>query len=199
MIKRLLLVLLVLLPPIAAAFLLEDFVRDTIVIPVLYTFWYLRLLFESIPQVVLWFLLIGLVLFFGARSLTSRRSLPSVPQATAHQRGRVEEWARMLVLAERRGYSRWRLAHRLGRLAIEVLAHQYKLGPRQARQMLDSDAASLPPEVRAYLRSGTGIYHPEVWMRRPFRFNTSSPLDLDPEQVLRHLEERVHVQMGDTP
>jgi hypothetical protein len=203
--KRRLLLILALLLLVGMVFVVEDLFRDAFVIPLLYTFWVLQILFESFSQVLLWAVLIALAVIVASRSLLKRSALPPVRHTEAAQRGRVEEWARLIQLSNRSPYSRWRLAQRLSKLVADILAHEERLSPRQARQRLDAGALDLPPEVQAYLRAGIGTYNPytnsaprfTLSLRgRSLVFGRRSALDLDPEHVVRLLEERLKGKMG---
>jgi len=194
-------------PPIMLALLLvgvlalaiTGYMRDLIIIPLLYFFWGARLLYESIPQTAVWgcFLVIAV--------LVVARSLPRLPAAATPQspapapQERLAPWARLLRQSERDGLARWRLAQRLGILAQDVLAYHEQDTPQRIRRRVEDGSQPIPPDIRAYLRAGMTAYQPTRRSRRRLlplarlglrrEAAPADPLGLDPEQVVRLLEE----------
>jgi hypothetical protein len=199
--KRLLLLGLILLLAAPLVLVLRGFVREAVVVPLLYVLWIGRLLFRSIPQSLLWALLLAVALLLATRSLVERKKrLRETRGAEAERTGRVGLWARRIRLTARGDYSRWGLAQHLGKLALEVLAHQERLSARQTRRYLETGELDVPPEIRAYLHARfrptpprpIGIFS-RLMQRRRLGVQVS-PLDVDPEAVVRFLEGQLEVQ-----
>src|SRR5919202_2254215 len=151
--KRFLLIGLLLLPVIVLALVLQGFVRDVIVVPLFYVFWLLRLLFESISQVLLWGLFVIVVVIVAGRSLVKRVPRLQVRPPEDRRRGRVEEWLRLIRQTNQGAFGKWRLANALEQLAVDVLASQERLEPREIRRGLENGTLEGSPEVLAYLRA----------------------------------------------
>ena len=192
---RLLLAGLALLSVVAMAIFVEGFVRDVIAVPLLYAFWIARLLFESIPQVILWALFVIMVLILGSRSLIIQRRMPRARPVEVSERGRVEGWVRLIDQAPQGDFARWRLAQRLGQLALEVLPDAEPLVPKRSMRRLEQETLDIPPEIRAYLQTRM----PTAKTRRRFRPGARAVAsDLDPERVVQFLEDTLRRSMGGT-
>ncbi|HZB96945.1 MAG TPA: hypothetical protein VE268_13385 [Herpetosiphonaceae bacterium] len=186
--KRFLLIGLLLLPVVLMAVVIQGFVRDVIVVPLFYVFWLLRLLFESISQVLLWGLFIVVVVIVAGRSLVKRVPRLQVRPAEDRRRGRVEEWQRLIQQTNQGAFGKWRLANALEQLAVDVLASQERLEPREIRRRLENGTLELSPEVLAYLRARM----PTASTQRQVRLRAQgTAADPDLERVVQFLEERL--------
>jgi hypothetical protein len=190
--RRWLLLALALLVAIPLAGWLKDFVRDSLLAPLLELLWLLRLEFESLPQSYLWIILIVIGLLLAAGSLLTsaaprRRGLPP----GWDRGGPVAVTARWLDLAAHGSYYKWRIARRLSELAVDALAQREHLTPEQVKQRLEEGELNVPPEIRAYVQAGLSsdllsqLERPSsgFWSRA-----ASAPLDLSPEIIVRFLE-----------
>jgi hypothetical protein len=186
--RRVGLVLLVLAPVAVVAVVLRDFVREELVGPVLYVYWIVRLLFESIPQIWLWIAFVLAATYVVARSLVRPPSLQRTCRADVEERGRVETWARLLHQAHGDSFARWRLAQRLGGLAGDILAAEERVSQREIWRRLDRGRLDVPAPLRAYLTAQFRTIRP-AGLRGRLRQH-SSPLDLDPREVVAFLETR---------
>ena len=191
---------LVLLMAAPLVLVLRDFAREAIVVPLLYVLWLGRLLFRSIPQPLLWSLFLTLVLFVAVRSLGKRGgSVGGMREAEAESPGRVWVWARRIQLAARGDYSRWRLAHYLRKLTLDVLAHRERLTSEQLKRRLGAGEVHAPPAVQAYLRAGlmpmpSGPIGFLSRLRHRLRPRARiSPLDPDLESAVQFLENQLEV------
>jgi hypothetical protein len=198
--RRLLVLGLILLMAAPLVLVLRDFAREAIVVPLLYVLWLGRLLFRSIPQPLLWSLFLTLVLFVAVRSLGKRGgSVGGMREAEAESPGRVWVWARRIQLAARGDYSRWRLAHYLRKLILDVLAHRERLTPEQLKRRLGTGEVVAPPAVQAYLRAGlmpmpSGPIGLFSRLRQQLRSRARpSPLDAGLESAVQFLENQLEV------
>ncbi|MDZ4720276.1 MAG: hypothetical protein SH847_17620 [Roseiflexaceae bacterium] len=179
--RRLLLVALVIVMIGVAAALLRGVAREALIIPLLSLLWGMVDLFESLPQFLVWIILIVIVIVMVVRSVADPPTLRWRMRAEESLGGRVAAWTRVVSLAKRDGYSRWRLAQRLALLATELIADREGVDLRQARQIIES-GANLPPEVCTYLRAGMKAYRPDGRgvLAILQRGNPNDPLALDP-------------------
>ena len=192
MIKRALFLGFALAVSLSLAVLFKDLVRETLVEPLAYLVWLVRLELESLPQPILWIALMVVGLLLAGRSLiaSSAPARRTLPGARGYA-GQVETIARWLSLTTHGEYYKWRLAQRLGEITLDALAQRDQISVEQARQQLDAGQLDVPPDIRAYLQVGL---QPDYFGRlaRPrWRFQSgvrSSPLDLAPETVVRYLE-----------
>jgi hypothetical protein len=182
------------------------FARDVVVVPILYLLWVVRLYISAVPQILFWG---ALVLFGIAVAVTS--ILVDVGGAGGRG-GRFQEGAalrqgysgevRRLVsqirFAERSTYFRRHLAQRLGKLMVRYLDYGEQYRPAQIERALD--ALDAPPEIRAFLREGKQVISRSrpagliAWLRRRlWGAREAGVPDLDIEQVVRFLEDRLEV------
>lgn len=189
------LALLLLLAALLTPFL-KDFIRDVLLLPLLYVAWLARIVFDTIPQIAIWIVFLVVGLLVALRSLSGGRAgRLDTRETPVRVVGRIESWARLVDQAEQEHYARWRLARELRKLALAVLAGEKQLSQEQIMQDLKDNRLGLPPEIRAYLQASMtsfSYFSPTrfwFWKETP----RSSALDLDPEQVLQFLEERYGV------
>lgn len=171
---------------------IRGLLEDALITPLLYVIWGAIRIFESIPQGTIWiaFVLaacvVALVSIWGGRQGEVRRDTG----AALH--GRVYEWLRLVMLAQRHEYSRWRMAQRLMLLLAETIAARERIELRVARQRIASGAIDAPQHIAAFLRAGADSYHPRH--RTLLQRDEPSPLDVDLEQVIVAVERLVRDQ-----
>ena len=156
------------LPAIALALLLVGLLfliasgafEQVVIVPLLFLWWVARVLYESIPQALLWGIFVAIAVPLIAKSLAWRAApLPTaVPQAGT--RGHVADWSRWLRDSSRDDHARWQLAQRLSQLAVEALALREQCSPQEINRRLQNGSLDLPPDLRAYLRAGLSLYAP---------------------------------------
>jgi hypothetical protein len=185
------------------ALIVSGALREVIVIPLLALLWLVRLAYESIPQVVLWFGFLAIAVLAAWKSLATPpaelptlRVVPAVPTPVA-------SWAGMFQRAANDRYARWLLAQRLGQFALELLASQDQEQTRGVWHYLQDESRDIPPAVRAFLQAGTRMYQPlpAIWRRWwPWGARVEAradPLDLDLTEVVRFLDEHLSGATGE--
>jgi uncharacterized membrane protein len=172
------------------AFALQDVIRKTVVIPLAYLWWVLGLYYRAFPQAILWAGLVALVLLmlFGSLSTEDTRERP-VERAAKPAHGPVESLAISLEKAHNGIYVKWMIAHRLGKLARDLLIQRGDrdstkvIGPLTGRDWRPSQS------VDAYLDAGlNGSFADYPRPRWPFKRIQSTPLDLNVSDVVEFLE-----------
>ncbi len=169
-------------------------IRENILGPFLYLAWIGQLIFESIPQIALWtiFLLIAVVIAlkstFKMRLPRRRTTYPETGQAQ-----RIGDWAKLLRSANEDIYYQWQLAQNLQKLTMETLAHDEHVALKEVRQRLTAGQLDISSEIQAYLQAGITSFGHFLEPKSRFRLRKkqSTPLDLDPEQVIQFLEEQI--------
>jgi len=164
-------------------------------------------LFQAIPQAALWLVLVlTLYLMAGLKWLEPighwwfDRWQPrgeGLPDASGHG-GRVATLARWLKRQHSGPFSRHFVQNALSELAVEMLAHEYRVSTAQIRARLAEQALELPPEISAYLAAGLELWpaEPSGWWRAwPSRLGLVRPatpgaMEADMEHVLKFLEDR---------
>lgn len=158
MTKRLWLLVLVVLLAVPLVFLLRDYVRDVLLVELLRILWVGQIIFESLPQPVVWGLFVVIVLLVAFRSLVViQRFVPGEPDVPAEHAGQVRALAARIRHAKHGRYYSWHLARHLAKLIVEVLAYHQGLPTAQIRWRVRSGTLDAPEEIRAYLEIGRQI------------------------------------------
>jgi len=177
------------------ALALFDLTQEAVAVPIWYVIWLGQLLFQAIPQSLLWALFLTVALVVAVRSLLKRPQPEEESAIEPIHSGQVRVLVSWIQHQEESDYFKRRLAQHLGNLTLEALAYQRRLTLRESRQHLRSLDA--PPEIRAYLQAGltptpsrpislaSRLLH-SLGLRR-----TTSPLDLDPEIVVQFVERQL--------
>lgn len=183
---------------------LQGIARDSLIMPALFLAWLIGLFFRSVPGWVwwAWFLIIALV--FAARSLrTYIKPLPAEPPPRGPAQGAIHAWTSRLQAAEHGGYFRWRLAHDLAELSLQLLSYYERgdLGHGDRSAAIERLAA--PPYIAAYLRTGLAAppWQPQDLRSRLERLwrrdAEDAPLQLDPALVVEFLTEHLEREHDD--
>jgi hypothetical protein len=178
------------------AYLLKDAIRHFLIAPLVYTYRFFRIIYEALPQVAWWVVFLLLLVLLAVRSiLRYLKFSPRLPGTGQDDRlSRARSWSHWLQVSRQGDYSRWLLARNIAKLALEILAHQERRSLEQTRQLMQAGKIHLPPEVHAYLRVGLdapSFRHYSEFLNLLRSTRSASPLDLDPEVVIRYLETRI--------
>lgn len=175
------------------AFPLQDVIRKTVVVPLAYLWWALGVLYRSIPQVVVWIVLIVLISLMLMGSFASdRKRKPSEDPKIKPAPGQVEGLAQNLVKMRRGTYYKWKVANQLGRLARDFLILRGdRDGAKDLSPLTGRDWQPSAP-IDAYLDSGLHGSFAD-FPNQPWRFNPPepTPLDIDVEEVVEFLESQI--------
>jgi len=175
---------------------MQEFINESVILPLLYLVWIGHLILKSIPQEIIWSLFLGAAAIYIWKSVLTKRK-----QGKRHyppfkkQPGYIESWLKLIRQAKQETYYQWRLAQRLRKLTLEALAHDERLTRRQIRRRLANNQLDIPAEIQAYLRASiTSFVHLPGRPHRFFRRRSQpSPLELEPEKVAQFLEERFNL------
>ncbi len=205
--KRLLLPAVLLLLTLLLALAFQGFARDVLLLELGRAYWEVRALFESLPQVAVWGLLLAILFVMAARSLYRKRRSPRKKEVEGGiTAGQVLLLTRRIQQTSKGSYFRWGMARYLGDLVCEVMAHQVRATPEQLKRRLRAGRLDLPStqsaEIRAYLEFGraplpvasSGFLS---WLRAR-RGTGAQPFSSDPplERVVEFLEERLGETSG---
>ncbi len=191
--NRLLPLVLILLVAGLLALLVQDLARQLIVTPLLLLYWVGRLLFESIPQIIIWWLFLFIALLAAGRSLFQhRRAQPRPPKKKKTNPERIENWVKLLQDADQETYYKWQLAQHMQELILAALAYHERLTPKEIRHRLAEEKLEIPPEIRAYLEASMTSFSHLIGPRSLFRPEArATPLELEMEQIIQFLEDKV--------
>jgi hypothetical protein len=198
--RRLLAGIVVLVLTVPLVFLLRDFIRDVLLIELMRIVWGVGILLDSLPQFVLWFLLLLTISVIAGRSLLGRPPPGQAARPPQQERlGQISLLSRWIERAGDGQYFRWSLSRYVGELTLDILARRERITPEQLRQDLRAGNLDLPPGVMTYLEYGfRQAYSRPVgwlsWLRSRWSTDPSRVLpDAGLLQVVQFLEEQMEV------
>lgn len=197
--KRLLVLALLLLPLALLTLLFKEIARTVIVQPVMYLLWLAGLLWRSIPQVILWTILVVVVLRVAVGSLVVRRRRreEQLHAAGLEHWGRARIWARWVELAQQGGYYQRRLSRYLADLTFDALAQREHLSRDQVQEELAAGRLEVPTSIRTFLLAvlNERPLGRLAWLKRFFRAQPPA-LQISPQEILDYLETQLEVGYG---
>jgi hypothetical protein len=181
------------------AFFLQDVVRQVIIIPVAYLWWVLRIVYATIPQVLLWLILLVILTFSIIASLLKRYSsgrkyeLLSKPAM-----GAVESLAGWISNSSRQGnYYRWLVANRLGKLALAMAIRIENRQPPARLEQPKTLETGTPAGIQRYLKAGLEESFVDYPLPRlPFLRRQATPFDQEIDEVVQFLETQMEAGSG---
>jgi hypothetical protein len=189
--RRQLLLAGVLIFALILAFLLRDIVGQLVVVPIVYIWWLLHLYYSTLPQFILWAILLVFVIFSAISSLIPEiRYRTYFKPAPKPAMGQIEILMEWLNKSQQGGiYYKWLIANRLGKNAREILAQRDGLTVNKKFGRLDGRGWNPPQKIRDYLESGlNGSFADFPRPRWPWQTPAPTPLDIHPRQVIEYLE-----------
>ena len=176
------------------AFPLQDVIRKTVIVPLAYLWWVLGVLYHSIPQVVVWILLIVIIaLMLTGSFVEGRKRKPPEEPRIKPSSGQVEGLAVNLVKMRKGTYYKWQVANRLGRLARDFLIQRGERAGTRDLSPLSGHAWQPSAPIDAYLDTGLrgsfADYPNRFWRFRP---PEPTPLDIDVVEVVEFLEAQIN-------
>lgn len=172
------------------AFLMRHTIEARVIQPLIFLFWVLGVYYKTLPQALIWIILIGLILFIEIGSFANETRLPEGrSSARRHTRGGVETLADWFRRAPQGLYYKWLLAQRLGKFSRDLIAFKARKPAPSGAEALYGPGWDPPHEVAQYLESGlNGSFADYPRPRWPFQRPASTPLDLDPVQAIDYIE-----------
>lgn len=187
------------------AFTYRDVLRSMVLIPLAYLIFFFRLISSSIGQQALWIFFVVLAAIIAIISLAARgEKQPQEIQVEQKYPTRLKIWIESMRRNERSAYFKWNLAQDLSALFLETIAYQRGISRMQALRQIEAGKVDLPSDMIAYLQisqkpfSQTGLAsdNHSNWLHKflkkifkhPAPKVSKSPLDMEPEIIIRYLE-----------
>jgi hypothetical protein len=150
--RTILLVFFILLVNVILAVIFRDWIRENLLIPILYLVWYVDIFLHSLGQTCLWPLLVALAGFIALRLMRSRKKQRQNARGSEYLQSRTEEsriafWAKNIRRRMAGEASLGLSSHRLKELVISVLAYQENLTPQELEQELAMGRRKFPDSV----------------------------------------------------
>lgn len=182
-------------------FLLRGFTREVLLASLMRLSWLAHLYIDSLPQPILWNVFLTITIVIAILSLIKRKGSARVTtEVEKPQTGQVHRLMQAINPTSKGMYFKWRLAQHILGLSLEALAHRERTTPERIKQRLMSRTLEVPSEIEAYLLAGlTPVFtvHTNLITRIKQTLGLTpriSPLDLDPERVIRFLEEQLEFE-----
>lgn len=176
-------------------FFFRDIVQVLIINPFLYAFYWVRIIYKTLPQIWWWSILLVILFFISLRSLTRRKTSSSNETEQSNiRKSPLEKWDERFNKAERGGYFKWFLAHEISLLALNLIADQERIPTEEANQYFTEGKFNLPPDIYEYMKTGLDArisFQFTNMEKRLYFFGSRSVLNIKPEEMIEFLEDRL--------
>lgn len=137
------------------ALLFGGVLREALILPLLYAYWYGQLLAEALPPWLIWgaFVAVALLLTVSAWAKLLEDSSRSESRQSGAEMGEVAALAERLHLSIRGGYFHRRLRQRLRDLVGDVVALRDRRSPEDVKSEIGADHGHLPGELQPLFES----------------------------------------------
>jgi hypothetical protein len=194
------------------AIIFRDFIRENILIPILYLFWYIKLFLNSLGEICLWPLALIILVAISLLILRKKKKTVETDRGYSEAPGKVEEgrvafWMKYIrrqsMGIENPSFSSFRMKE----LALSVLAYQENLTNSELETEIDEGRVFVPKELQNILQSPDHIIVPMTrsasiknnvmrWFHSRSHSNQSTE---NPEmnKLIRYLEAQLEIEHDD--
>jgi hypothetical protein len=194
------------------AVVFRDFIRENVLIPILYLVFYTRLFLKSLGETCLWPLMIILVVLISIRFFYLRKK--GHPKVYGYREepgpvedGRVAFWMRFIKHKSLGMENLSLVAFRLKELVSSVIAYQENLSQNELEDAVSQGSLRIPGEIQIYLdpknqvmavspHKASLIEQIMGWFRARSVPNQNSA-NADLRQVVQYLEEQLELEHDD--
>ncbi len=176
----------------------DDFIQQVLITPLLQVFWFVVLLITNIPQAFCWGTLVVITLLIAFLSVP--RDKPIKPQdqdVLFGNRGAVAAWTTRLLISRESDFARRGMAQSLRKLSRNLMFPNEHISYHEFEAWLEHSSSALSPEIVAYFQAPMPETQPLFWPIRRSSDSTSRALGLDPEHVVAYLENRLDPLAGE--
>ncbi len=154
--RRLIFILLAMLVVAALAFVLNDYIKESIAPGLLSWMWSVWVMSSGFPQVMTWAFFVAAIPVIAIFSLVQTRpSFEESPDQEEPQTpGQVRMMAQWLGQAHQGEYFRLRLVRHLSNLALNVLEYRHRIVSKEIRELVENGQLNVDGDIREYLRTG---------------------------------------------
>jgi hypothetical protein len=157
------LLVLILTLNLVLAVVFRDFIRENILIPILYIFWYARLFIKSLGETCLWPLILIILAMVSLRILRSKKKDRQRVFGYGEESGQLEEgrvafWMKYIRRKSMGIENLSLVSFRLKELVSSVLAYQGNFTQTEIEDALDKGDLPLPDEIQALLKPKNQVF-----------------------------------------
>jgi len=206
---------------IVLLFWARDVIREVVVLPLSYLFWFFGLFIKSTPQLFFWISLLLVSFMIAYRSLAGKKRARAdytygmgIDEAPDRHlvTGRVVYWRAKenLLRAGSGSYYQTTFHAAITRLLLDQLSHRYCLPTGEVEKRLREQTIDVPDEVRAYVLCSltrseqvsagffalfwrTFMERVRAWMDRWRKAPEDHPVDPQFARILQYMEEELEV------
>jgi hypothetical protein len=194
------------------AIVFRDFIRENVLIPILYLFWYIRLFLRSLGEICLWPIILMIIVVISLIILRKKKKLEQVergfPEATDQvEEGRVAFWMKYIRRQSMGIENLSFISFRMKELVLSVLSYKENLTNVELEYELERGNIAIPEELRNIMQSKDQAIKPMTRsaslknrVLRWFRSQSKSSQGADnPEMVklVRYLETQLEINHDD--
>lgn len=174
-------------------YLVHDFVRNYLVIPVLTVFtrisFVMGLYWRSQDQEMIWVAFL-LVTFLLAAASIRRLWVPGTGSGSRRRinSGRLEFWKTKLGSISEGTYQQWRFTQEIGKILLEQIALDRGVGKKTVQSQIENDQITLPVDIKNFLQIA---YTKKLHEYYQFQRQRTDPHRLPfvtPERIIVYLE-----------
>jgi hypothetical protein len=206
------LIVVILFMNLLLAIIFRDFIRENVLIPILYLFWYIRLFLRSLGEICLWpiiLMILGIIsLAILRKSKKPEQEDRGYTEATAQvEEGRVGFWMKYIrrqsIGTENLSFASFRMKE----LVLSVLAYQENLSNAELESEMDLGNISVPEELRNIVLSTdhdiNRVSRPASLKNRVLRWfrsssnSSQSPHNPEMDKLVRYLEAQLEIEHDD--
>jgi Ca2+/Na+ antiporter len=154
--RPLVLIAAIFIPTLVVGFIFQDWLRETLLVPLLYMFWVSTLAFQSFDQLTIWklTLVFALILSFVYAVRKAKYPVNSTQSDGAPRllkRGRIYYWGQQIHIVKNAMYTMRFRYHDLAQLIIKTLMYKENSNRKKILARIRSGELEMPPEVRAII------------------------------------------------
>jgi hypothetical protein len=184
--------------------LLRDSVGRLLTVPILYLAWFVRSIYYTLPQSLIWAVIIGVASAIALSSFAwrpmsiERKSSPRKQQAER----RIATLVHYIHLSNRSFY-RHRLKHALSELVLHLMSYEQQVAYQDLKMVLYRKELNMPPDMQQFIYDGLpmwpmGTTEKQSILGRFFQPSETAEKTLQMvEQVTQYLEARLEVSSDD--
>ena len=173
------------------AVLFQDFIMEYVVVPIAQLFIVIRYYVSSIPQFLVWILLMVIVAVSILRSFQGLREMlkPGSRSVMRKKMGPVESWVDWVYRARGGKYFQGKLQNRVTELGVGILAFRKQLSEDEVVAQIESGAVELPEDTTSFLQTGLeknpwGSFHHQAF--GGFSWVSGSRSESEEERALKN-------------
>ena len=197
---------------IILAILFRDFIRENVLIPILYLFWYFRLFLKSLGETCLWPMLLVILAVIALRMMRAKNKprenvMGYTRESGQYEEGRVGFWVKY-IRRRAMGFDNLNfVSFRFKELILSVLAYKENLTILELEEEVTRGRIIAPEEVQRIIQPAEPEIHkdtePSEFFSRIISWFTTRSISQGPRStsdiniLVKYLEDQLEIGHGD--